>query len=502
MKIYASQEWVEDKIKDRIPTPIEAEVGQIIVVKAVDENNKPTEWEAADLPDSIARHPDWNQNDEAASDFIENRPFYKEENIEELIFEGEINFDEDNCYYFDPQIKLKTGTKYAIIFNGLAYEEECYYDDTDSQIMIQVDTDYGVQLVITSRTLQIYGRKIDAPCYFKIFVGSLHVAKKIEPMFIQEDDRKMSTLNPYGSGSFSMNIRHNAEIGSNSHAEGSACEASGHASHAEGSFTIASGNESHAEGESTKALGEHSHAEGFNNLAASRSQNVIGEYNISEDAYLSFETEITNPAHICVYSKRDNIYFCDGYTFDKNTGLYELVPIEYESVMNGYAALSLRKNVYMIYGGKTGAVMYYGDAYSTGTGLTGTIRVSSGGIEHGVVNNTITRGKYAHIVGNGTSDEERSNAHTLDWNGVGWFQGGLQVGGTAQDGDGVGYVPVIPAGAFVGQTIVVKVVDENGKPTEWEAVDPWVITSSTEGSTKKFKLAVDDSGTITATEVT
>jgi hypothetical protein len=42
---------------------------------------------------------------------------------------------------------------------------------------------------------------------------------------------------------------------------------------------------------------------------------------------------------------------------------------------------------------------------------------------------------YAHIVGNGTSDSKRSNAHTLDWNGVGWFQGGLQVGGNAQDDD-------------------------------------------------------------------
>ena len=46
---------------------------------------------------------------------------------------------------------------------------------------------------------------------------------------------------------------------------------------------------------------------------------------------------------------------------------------------------------------------------------------------------TITEGKYVHIVGNGDSDTARSNAHTLDWNGVGWFQGGLKVGGTDQD---------------------------------------------------------------------
>ena len=40
--------------------------------------------------------------------------------------------------------------------------------------------------------------------------------------------------------------------------------------------------------------------------------------------------------------------------------------------------------------------------------------------------------KYAHIVGNG-SYSQRSNAHTLDWNGLGWFAGGLKIGGTGQD---------------------------------------------------------------------
>lgn len=46
--------------------------------------------------------------------------------------------------------------------------------------------------------------------------------------------------------------------------------------------------------------------------------------------------------------------------------------------------------------------------------------------------------RYAHIVGNGTGAGARSNAHTLDWNGVGWFKGGLKVGGTSQnDGEEV-----------------------------------------------------------------
>ena len=34
-----------------------------------------------------------------------------------------------------------------------------------------------------------------------------------------------------------------------------------------------------------------------------------------------------------------------------------------------------------------------------------------------------TKGEYAHIVGNGTSDDERSNAHTLDWEGNAEYAG-------------------------------------------------------------------------------
>ena len=84
--------------------------------------------------------------------------------------------------------------------------------------------------------------------------------------------------------------------------------------------------------------------------------------------------------------------------------------------------------------------------------------------------------KYAHIVGNGTSNSVRSNAHTLDWNGVPWFKGRPQFGGTAQDQG--------------SQTVMA-----NGDKEI-------ILTSSTANSTKKFKITVDDSGTLTATEIT
>ena len=94
----------------------------------------------------------------------------------------------------------------------------------------------------------------------------------------------------------------------------------------------------------------------------------------------------------------------------------------------------------------------------------------------GICNVADSSNKYAHIVGNGRSASARSNAHTLDWNGVPWFKGRPQFGGTEQDQG--------------SQTVMA-----NGDKDI-------ILTSSTADSTKKFKITVDDSGAITATEVT
>ena len=84
---------------------------------------------------------------------------------------------------------------------------------------------------------------------------------------------------------------------------------------------------------------------------------------------------------------------------------------------------------------------------------------ASGDYSHvqGRYNIADTENKYAHIVGNG-NDEVRSNAHTLDWYGNAWY-----------------------AGTIEGTALILK--------------------SSTSGSTKRFKITVDDSGKISALEI-
>ena len=89
---------------------------------------------------------------------------------------------------------------------------------------------------------------------------------------------------------------------------------------------------------------------------------------------------------------------------------------------------------------------------------------------------SIVDSDYSHIVGNGTSYEAPSNAHTLTWSGVPWYQGRPQFGGTTMD---------------------------NGSQTVMANGDKEIIlASSTANSTKKFRITVDDSGTLSATEVT
>jgi hypothetical protein len=110
-------------------------------------------------------------------------------------------------------------------------------------------------------------------------------------------------------------------------------------------------------------------------------------------------------------------------------------------------------------GGSTSATGYCSHAEGYGTTAYHKSQHVEG--EHNIVdpstNDTSVRGTYVHIVGNG-SFSKPSNAHTLDWSGDAWYQGTVE--GTAM-----------------------------------------IVKSSTSGSTKRFKITVDDSGAITATEI-
>lgn len=68
---------------------------------------------------------DWNQNDESAPDFIKNRIAYEEV---ELLFEGEVQFDQGLAYSIAEGIQLEENVIYKIRLADKDYELKCYYE--------------------------------------------------------------------------------------------------------------------------------------------------------------------------------------------------------------------------------------------------------------------------------------------------------------------------------------------------------------------------------------
>ena len=278
---------------------------------------------------------------------------------------------------------------------------------------------------------------------------------------------KMNASNPVGTGSFSMGRKSGTTIGGSSHAEGESTTASGVASHAEGQSTKASGGSSHAEGQSTTASNNYSHAEGYQTTASGISSHAEGESTKASAYYSHAEGYKTTASGSASHAEGESTTASGG-----------------SSHAEGESTKASR-NCSHAEGYKTTASGYYSHAEgqrTTASGISshaeGESTKASGSDQHvqGKYNVEDSQNKYAHIVGNGTDYNNYSNAHTLDWNGVPWFQGRPQFGGTAQDQD--------------SQTVMA-----NGDKEI-------ILTSSTANSTKKFKITVDDAGTLTAIEVT
>ena len=229
--------------------------------------------------------------------------------------------------------------------------------------------------------------------------------------------------------------------GNSSHAEGYRTEASGDRSHAEGSGTIASGNRSHAEGWDTEASGSHSHAEGEETTASASNSHAEGE---------------------CSDATGDSSHAEGGYT--TASGQYSHAEGN-DTTASGNCSHAEGKYVEAT-GDYSHAEGYYTDATATGAHAEGDTTKASGYASHAEGDHTEAKGKgshaegyytyageyshaegrytsaasmyqhvqgkynvedfnstYAHIVGGGTSNTDRKNIHTLDWNGNAVYSG-------------------------------------------------------------------------------
>jgi hypothetical protein len=225
------------------------------------------------------------------------------------------------------------------------------------------------------------------------------------------------------SGKYSHALGHYTEAsGDHSHAEGIYTTASGDSSHAEGYDTTASGNHSHAEGFDTMASGNHSHAEGYGSVTSITLTGGAGavEYTTSATNASSYKgcKFIYNGQLFTIINTSGSIVTLDK-TLSSTENINTLQLKAYESYASGFASHAEGFNTI---------------ASGNSSHAEGLSTIAASGYQHaqGKFNIEDSANKYAHIVGNG-SITAPSNAHTLDWNGVGWFKGGLKVGGTSQN---------------------------------------------------------------------
>ena len=204
---------------------------------------------------------------------------------------------------------------------------------------------------------------------------------------------------------------------------------------------IAVGQWSIAEGSGTVAKGRASHAEGAMTQALNDGTHTEG-YQTKATGYWSHaEGELTV---VSSYASHAEGSYC---TLPDGTKRY--------GTAGGYASHTEGGGCHT-----TGSCAHAEGLATTASGaqahVEGRYTIAAGGAQHveGIANIEDTEDKYIHIAGNGTFDA-RSNAYTLDWQGNGWYSG------------------TVEASAII-------------------------LRSSTPGSTKKFKLTIDDDGVLNA----
>lgn len=124
-KVWSAEKCnqLSEEIADCIKSPTTAEVGQTIVVKAIGDDGKPTEWEPVTLPEQVQA--DWNQNDNTAADYVKNRTHYT--NAKTVLEYGVLSGFEDNgdgtyVYFLPYVLDISAGLKVKVTWDNQVYQ--------------------------------------------------------------------------------------------------------------------------------------------------------------------------------------------------------------------------------------------------------------------------------------------------------------------------------------------------------------------------------------------
>ena len=224
--------------------------------------------------------------------------------------------------------------------------------------------------------------------------------------------------------------------GGYSHAEGNSTKADNMCSHAEGNKTTANGNVSHAEGYYTIALGDSSHIEGkSSNLATDKiidlSSSTDNNSIITKWETSKFSLAKGEASHV---EGKDNLALGDfSHAEGSNTTTSGVASHAEGDSTTASGVISHAEGFKTTASGNSShAEGFNTTASGNSSHAEGEKTIASGQHQHvqGKYNINDTENKYAHIVGNGRADTARSNAHTLDWQGNGWYAGKLSQDGT------------------------------------------------------------------------
>ena len=101
----------EKRLDKKITSPETASVGQLLVVEEIDANGSPVKWRAINAPNNQIQA-DWEQTDETQVDFVKNKPFYS--TIESILY---YDSEGDCCAV------LEEGKTYSVSINGVLYND-------------------------------------------------------------------------------------------------------------------------------------------------------------------------------------------------------------------------------------------------------------------------------------------------------------------------------------------------------------------------------------------
>lgn len=438
------------------------------------ENELNTKVSLDDIPQS-----DWNQNTSINHSYVANRTHYLSDPTWQTIYSGTLTFNEtsegfwsnDDSRYHDWAVLVGDNTPYKITYGFYTYSGILTFDTNSGSylagnrsIWYEEETDTGEPFIMSmyfssdgraNMNLQLsdtsYQGTVDLYIYFYI-----PIINKLDSKYLNGKTIRRGT--GYSAEIFNVDAQEGDSAssrasGAYSHCEGAATASSGDYSHCEGSDNVARGNSSHCEGEHNESIGAYSHCEGLYARSIGSNSHCEGYGNSG-----SIKIRLYGDANVTKYD-----------------GLYNLTDRHPKSLIGSSIG-----NTYITDVGYSGGQIYYitvaetldpeysvnreyriynhSRAYGDGSHCEGELNTSYGIASHSEGSNNVsfsnyshaegrctiasseaqhvqgryniedTTDTYAHIVGNGWSNGSRSNAHTLDWNGNGWYAGKLTVG--------------------------------------------------------------------------